>query len=107
MRVTRFSRKRDLIIVDARLWSPRSDKWVSLVIDTGSVDTMIKSGVIDLLGYSVRDGEHAMSIHSAIGREHKPSDRVRAARGLLSTARSIGEAARGSARSLEAHGRSL
>jgi predicted aspartyl protease len=77
MKITRFNRKRDLIVVDARLWSPRSDKWVSLVVDTGSVDTVIKPAIVEQLKYSVRDGEHIMSIRSALGREQGWTLRVK------------------------------
>jgi predicted aspartyl protease len=77
MKVTRFSRTRDLIVVPARLWSPRSNKQVWLAVDTGSVDTVIKPGIVDKLHYSVRGGEHIMSIRSALGREQGWTLRVK------------------------------
>jgi len=77
MKVTRFNRRRDLVVVDARLWSPRYDKWASLVVDTGSSDTVVLPEVIDKLGYSVRDGEHVMTVRSAIGREQGWTLRVK------------------------------
>jgi predicted aspartyl protease len=77
MKVTRFSRKRDLIVVDARLWSPRHDKWVSLAVDTGSSDTVVTPALVEDLGYSARDGERVMTIRSAIGKEHGFTLRVK------------------------------
>jgi len=77
MKVTRFSRKRDLIIVDARIWSPRRDQWLSLAVDTASSDTVVTPDLVDLLGYSPRDGEHATMVRSAIGKEHGWALRVK------------------------------
>jgi clan AA aspartic protease (TIGR02281 family) len=70
MEITYFNRNRDLIVVEARLWSPRHDKWVSLVVDTGSSDTVVTPDLVEKLGYSVRDGEHVTTVRSAIGKEH-------------------------------------
>lgn len=69
MKVTRFSRKRDLIVVCAWLWSPHRDKKVWLAVDTASSDTVVTPGMVDLLGYSARDGEQVMTVRSTIGRE--------------------------------------
>jgi predicted aspartyl protease len=69
MKITRFNRKRDLIIVHARVWSPRSRRRLRLAIDTGSSDTVVTPDLVEQLGYSVRDGEHIKTIRSAIGRE--------------------------------------
>jgi predicted aspartyl protease len=77
MKVTRFSRKRDLIVVDARLWSPRTDRWVALAVDTASSDTVVTPGIMDVLGYSARDGEHVTTVRSAIGKEHGWTLRVK------------------------------
>jgi predicted aspartyl protease len=77
MKVTRFNRTRDLIVVPAWVWSPRRDKQVWLAVDTGSVDTVVKPGIIEQLHYSVRDGEHIMSIRSAVGREQGWTLRVK------------------------------
>jgi len=77
MKVTRFSRKRDLIIVDARIWSSRHDKWLSLAVDTASSDTVVTPDLVDLLGYSPRDGEHATTVRSAIGKEQGWTLRVK------------------------------
>ena len=77
MKVTRFSRERDLVVVIARLWSPRDSRRLSLAVDTGSSDTVVTPGIIDLLGYSARDGERVMTIRSAIGKEHGFTLRVK------------------------------
>ena len=77
MNVTHFNRTRDLIVVPAWLRSPRRDKQVWLAVDTGSVDTVVNPGIVDQLDYSVRDGEHIMSVRSAIGREQGWTLRVK------------------------------
>ena len=77
MRVTRFSRKRDLIVVRGWLWSPRDIQWVSLAIDTASSETVVTPGIVDLLGYSVRDGECVTTVRSAIGKEQGWTLRVK------------------------------
>jgi len=69
MKVTRFDRKRDLIVVRARVWSPRSRTPLWLAVDTGSSDTVVTPEVVDLFGYSPRDGENVMTVRSAIGKE--------------------------------------
>ena len=69
MKITRFNRKRDLIIVRARVWSPRSYGRLRLAVDTGSSDTVITPDLVEKLGYSVRDGERIKTIRSAIGEE--------------------------------------
>jgi len=66
-----------LIVVIAWLWSPRNSRRVSLAVDTGSSDTVVTPGIMDLLGYSARDGEHVMTVRSAIGREQGWTLRVR------------------------------
>ena len=77
MKITSFKRKRDLIVVRARLRSLRSDKRVSLVVDTGSSDTVVLPETIEELGYSVRDGEHVMTVRSAVGKEQGWTLRVK------------------------------
>lgn len=77
MKVTRFSRKRDLIVVDARIWSSHQDKWVVLAVDTASSDTVVSPDIVDLLGYGARDGEYVTTVRSAIGREQGWTLRVK------------------------------
>jgi predicted aspartyl protease len=77
MKVTRFNRKRDLIVVGARVWSPHRDRRIWLALDTASSDTVVSPEVVDLVGYSPRDGEHVMTVRSAIGKEHGWTLRVK------------------------------
>lgn len=71
MRVTRFDPDDDLIMVDGRIWGPRSPRWrpIRLVLDTGAAETIVIPEVIDELGYSPRDGEQLTVMRSAVGRE--------------------------------------
>src|SRR5262249_29587104 len=64
VRVTRFDPTPDLIVVPARVWSPREDHRLTLAVDTGSTDTVIAPDVIDELGYSPRDGEQITTASS-------------------------------------------
>lgn len=77
MKITRFSRERDLIVVIAWIWSPRSHRRVSLAVDTASSDTVVSPDIVDLLGYGPRDGENVMTVRSAIGREQGWTLRVK------------------------------
>lgn len=77
MKITRFSRKRDLIVVRAWLWSPRQDRRVWLAVDTASSETVVTPDIIDDLGYSPRDGENIMTIRAAIGKEQGWTLRVK------------------------------
>jgi hypothetical protein len=69
VKVTRFDRETDLIIVPARVWSPRQRARVHLAIDTGSSDTVLAPDIMDELGYSPRDGEQITTVRSAVGKE--------------------------------------
>lgn len=70
MKVTRFDRARDLIVVHGRVWGPHGHTAVlKLVLDTGAAETIILPSVLDELGYSPRDGEARTVIRSAVGRE--------------------------------------
>jgi len=77
MKITRFDRKRDLIIVHARVWSSRSQARLRLAVDTGSSDTVVTPDLVEELGYSARDGERVMTIRAAIGKEHGFTLRVK------------------------------
>jgi predicted aspartyl protease len=78
VKVTRFDPTRDLIIVDARVWSPgRAGRTpVSLAIDTGSSETVVSPEILDELGYSPRDGKAITTVRAAIGKEHGYTIRV-------------------------------
>lgn len=77
MKVTCFSRKRDLIIVNAKVWGHHHRTRLSLVVDTGAVDTTVTPDVIDKLGYSPRHGERVTTVRSAIAKEQGYTLRVR------------------------------
>jgi len=77
MKITRFDRDRDLIIVHVGVWSPRSRKRLRLAIDTGSSDTVVTPDLVEELGYSARDGERVMTIRAAIGKERGFTLRVK------------------------------
>src|SRR5215831_14309774 len=77
MKVTRFDREQDLVIVKARVWGPRNISTLSLVLDTGAVETTVTPEIIEALGYSARDGEHIARIRSAVGKEEGYTLRVK------------------------------
>lgn len=71
MKVTRFDTRRDLILLEGRVWGPRKDtqRLLRLVLDTGAAETVIVPEVLDELGYSPRQGEAITVMRSAVGRE--------------------------------------
>jgi predicted aspartyl protease len=71
VRVARFDPKRDLIIVEGRIWGPgrRQRRPLRLVLDTGAAETIVIPDVLDELGYNPRQGESITVIRSAVGRE--------------------------------------
>ena len=70
MKVTRFDRARDLIIVRGRVWGPHGlPAPLRLVVDTGAAETIIVPEILDELGYSPRQGEAITVLRSAVGRE--------------------------------------
>jgi predicted aspartyl protease len=70
VKVTRFDRARDLIIVGGRVWGPHGPPTpLRLVVDTGAAETIIVPDVLDELGYSPRQGEAITVLRSAVGRE--------------------------------------
>jgi predicted aspartyl protease len=70
VKVTRFDRSRDLIIVAGRVAGPHGPPApLRLVLDTGAAETIIVPEVLDELGYSPRQGEAITVMRSAVGRE--------------------------------------
>jgi len=71
VRVARFDPKRDLIVVEGRIWGPggRQRRPLRLVLDTGAAETIVIPEVLDELGYNPRQGEGITVIRSAVGRE--------------------------------------
>jgi predicted aspartyl protease len=64
-----FSRRRELIIVAAKIDGPRGSTIRQLVFDTGAEATTLTPEVIEEIGYSPRDGHKPSKVHSAIGEE--------------------------------------
>jgi predicted aspartyl protease len=70
MRVTRFDRTSDLILVPAYVLGPGGTRAeLQVVLDTGASVTVIAPYVLDRMGYSPRDGEAITTMRSAIGAE--------------------------------------
>jgi predicted aspartyl protease len=76
VKVTRFDRSADLIVVTARLWGRDESTPLALAIDTGSSETVITPDIVDGLGYSARDGDNLTVVRSAVGNEHGYTLRV-------------------------------
>ena len=68
MRVVTFDPGQDIPIIDALVRGPRDYHRVRLVFDTGAGMTQIDSTVVELLGYSPRDGEERLSVTDATGK---------------------------------------
>ena len=66
---TDFDPKRDLIIVESKVWGRGGYVDLSLAIDTASAATVITPRVIEDIGYNPRDGNVITTVRSAIGEE--------------------------------------
>jgi predicted aspartyl protease len=84
MKVTRFSPKDDLIIVEGILWGPLEPdgRPIRLAVDTGAAETIIVPHLLDELGYNPRQGEAISVMRSAVGREEGYLIRVERFAGL-------------------------
>ena len=69
MTVTDFDPKRDLIIVESKVWGRGRYRDISLAIDTASAETVVMPYVVEAIGYSPRDGIAITTVRSAIGEE--------------------------------------
>lgn len=70
MKVTRFDRTRDLIIVRGLVWGGTGPPApLRLAVDTAAAETIIVPEILDELGYSPRQGEAITVLRSAVGRE--------------------------------------
>ena len=58
-----------LIVVDGAVWGPRGKLPLTLVLDTGSWQTLIVPDIMDELGFNPRDGQAITAVYSAIGKE--------------------------------------
>lgn len=59
----------NLILVDVELQGPRDVTRCLFALDTACSITLLRPEVLDIIGYSARDGEDSTTITSAIGRE--------------------------------------
>ncbi|HWO17870.1 MAG TPA: retropepsin-like aspartic protease [Kofleriaceae bacterium] len=69
MRTTTFTPLRELIIVEAKIWGPRGELELDLVLDTGSMHTVILPDIMDDLGFNPRDALAITDVYSAVGKE--------------------------------------
>jgi predicted aspartyl protease len=70
VKITRFHPADDLIIVPGRVWGPRGEgPRLNLALDTGAAETIVIPDVLDVLGYSAREGDQITVMRSAVGRE--------------------------------------
>jgi predicted aspartyl protease len=75
---TRFDPNSDLVIVRASVWGRHHGEAtpLSLALDTGSSETVIRASAVDDLGSSARDGEAITTVRAALGNEHGYTLRV-------------------------------
>jgi hypothetical protein len=69
VKTTPFVPLRDLIIVEAMVGGLLGNADLQLVLDTGSMHTVIRPGILDDLGFNPRDGAVITGVYSAIGKE--------------------------------------
>ena len=66
---TRFSTGK-LIVIPATIEGPRGTTVARMLLDTGATMTTVSPEMLDLVGYSPRDGGLRTRVHSAVGEEH-------------------------------------
>ena len=69
MTTTEFDPSKKMIVVEAAVWGPRGKAPLTLVLDTGSWQTLIVPDIMDDLGFNPRDGEAITAVYSAVGKE--------------------------------------
>ena len=60
----------ELIVVQATIVGPRGTTTGRMLLDTGATMTTVSPEIVDLVGYSPRDGARRTRVHSAVGEEH-------------------------------------
>ncbi len=60
----------ELIVVEATIVGPRGTATARMLLDTGATLTTLSPEILDLVGYSPRDGGRRTRVHSAVGEEH-------------------------------------
>lgn len=71
-----------LMVVDAKVFGPRGDQDLRLVVDTGATVTLIAPEILNAVGYSVRDHAGITTIRSAVATERGYLQRVSMFRAL-------------------------
>ncbi len=70
MRHETFFEAGKLIVVEASIVGPRGTTTARMLLDTGAAMTTVSPELLDLVGYSPRDGARRTRVHSAVGEEH-------------------------------------
>lgn len=69
MTTIEFDSSNKMIVIEAAVWGPGGKAPLTLVLDTGSWQTLIVPDVMDDLGFNPRDGQVITSVYSAVGKE--------------------------------------
>lgn len=69
MTPTEFDPSKKMIVVKATVRGPGGNSPLTLVLDTGSWQTLIVPDVMDDLGFNPRDGQVITGVYSAVGKE--------------------------------------
>lgn len=69
MTTVEFDPSKKMILVRAAVWGPGGEAPLTLVLDTGSWQTLIVPDIMDDLGFNPRDGEAVTNVYSATGKE--------------------------------------
>jgi len=69
-RTTRFDPRQDLVYVSGTVRGPRSATQLRLLVDTGASMSTIVPGIVDQIGYGVRDGGPRTTVRTALDSEH-------------------------------------
>lgn len=58
-----------MILVEAVVWGPLKHADLALILDTGSMHTVIVPDIMDDLGFNPRDGKAITGVYSAVSKE--------------------------------------
>lgn len=64
-----FDPERDLIFVTGRVRGRLRETPLRLVLDTGASHTLLRPEVLDVIGYTARDGDVPLRVTTAVGQE--------------------------------------
>ena len=77
MKVFPFERSGDLMTIRARVWGPRGNHELLLVVDTGAAATSIEPAILEKIGYSSNDAILRTRVPTPAGVQHGHLFRVR------------------------------